>query len=246
MSNKKLVYFLLPLLLGFLIAQAVSAGSGEPGSNDNPVISKSYADKVFEPLKVQLAALQEEVTKLKGANSGNPVFSDVSDKHWAYNDIKLMVEKGIITGLGSGKFGPDLPARRCEVAVMLIRAIKMPTTGANADFKDVSRQHWAYNEIAAAQKAGIISGFPGGEFKPNDYVTRGQMAVMLVRAFALKNIGQAQDFKDVAKGYWAYEAVLTLAGNGISKGFEDNTFRPANLIKRAEVAVFLAKTTDLR
>jgi len=155
-----------------------------------------------------------------------------------------MVEKKIISGLGDGRFGPDLPGRRSELAVMLVKALNLPTDGVTANFTDVPNTHWAYPYIAAAQNAGIISGFPGGEFRPNDYVTRGQMAVMLARAYSLKRTNTVGDFKDTPKEYWAYDSIQKLADNGISKGYEDRTFRPAASVRRAEVAVFLAKALD--
>jgi len=235
---------LFPVLLGFLISQLVNADPGPPGSSTNPVITKSYADKVFQPLKEQISQLQAEVARLQELASAKQNFTDVPNTHWAYNDIRFMVKKGIITGMGDGKFGPDRPARRSELAVMLVKALELPATGPETDFKDVPRSHWAYAYIAAAQKAGIISGFPGGEFKPDENVTRAQMAVMLAKAYNLEKTGEAAGFKDVAKDYWAYEAVLKLADNKISKGFGDGTFRPRAAVRRAEVAVFLAKAMD--
>ncbi len=247
MSGKKRYLLLLPLLLGFFISQAVNADSGGPGSGANPVITKSYADKVFQPLQDQINLLQVEIARLKeiAASRQNPLkFIDVPSTHWAYADIQFVTEKGVIAGMGAGRFGPNNQARRCELAVMLVKALNLPTTGATANFKDVPRSHWAYAHIAAAQKAGIISGFPGGKFNPNDYVTRGQMAAMLAKAFALERTNRAVDFKDVPKNYWAYDVVQKLADNGISKGFEDQTFKPAVLVRRAEAAVFLAKAMD--
>lgn len=244
MQIKKRYLFVLPLLLGFIIAQAVIASSGPPGSSSNPVISKSYADKVFKPIKEQISSLKSEVAILKAAGDKQAQFTDVPSTYWAFSDIQYMTEKGIITGLGGQKFGPNNRARRCELAVMLVKALKLPTVGTETGFIDVPKGHWAGVQIAAAQKAGIISGFPGGKFKPEDYVTRGQMAMMLVKAFDLKRNNRADEFIDVPISYWAYDAIQRLVDNGISTGFEDKTFRPAVLVRRAEVAVFLAKALD--
>ena len=244
MLKKKIYLILLPLLVGFLISQAVSAAGDLPGSEINPVITKGYADKVFQPLKDQIVSLQAEVTKLKSAANKQSMFTDLPLTHWAYSDVKFMVDRQIISGLGAGKFGPDNPARRSELAVMLVKALNLPTTGVEAEFKDVPKSNWAYAYVAAAQKAGITSGFPGGYFKPNDYVTRGQVAAMLARAYSLQLTGSAGDFTDVPKTYWAYDVIQKLADNSISKGFEDKTFRPGILVRRAEVAVMLAKAID--
>jgi hypothetical protein len=242
--HKNRYFYLLPLIIGFIISQAVNAGNGPPGSSSNPVITKSYAEKIFQPLREQVSGLRGEIDKIKEQNQPKPSFSDVTDKHWAFGDIQYMVEKGIISGIGEGKFGPDKPTRRCELAVMLVKALNLPIEEAKLEFIDVPNNHWAYAQIAAAQKAGIISGFPGGLFKPDSYVTRGQIAVMLARAFELKRNNLTIDFKDVPPNYWAYDAVKKLSENNISKGFEDNTFRPALQVRRAEVAVLLAKALD--
>ncbi|MDT3698318.1 MAG: S-layer homology domain-containing protein [Thermincola sp.] len=242
MWKKRLILITAPLLVGFMLSQAVTAAGDLPGSENNPVITKSYADKVFQPLNEQIAALQAEVAQLKAALQ--PAFKDLPSTHWAYKDVSYMVSKQIVSGLGDGKFGTDNPARRSELAVMLVKALNLPVTDEKSEFKDVPESHWAYKYITAAQKAGIISGFPGGYFKPNDYVTRGQVAAMLAKAYALPRTGETAEFSDVPQTYWAYDVIQKLADNYISKGYEDKTFRPALLVRRAEVAVLLAKAMD--
>ena len=254
MHRKKWVFLILPLVLGFFVYQGVSASLGPPGSSMNPVITKSYADKVFQPLisnitelEGQINAYKEESAKLKlelASLQQPPKFTDVSTTHWAYTDITYMVQRGIAVGLTNTRFGADVSATRTEVAVMVVKALNLPITGATASFKDVPVSSPDYPYIAAAQKAGIIAGFPGGEFKPKDPVTRGQLAVILMKSFALQRTGQTTGFKDIQQGYWAYEAVLILADNGISRGYPDKTFKPANSVTRAETVVLLAKAMD--
>jgi hypothetical protein len=242
MLKRLSILILLPLIAGFMISQAVSATGDMPGSENSPVITRSYADKVFQSLRDQITSLQAEAAKLKGA--ADPVFADLPGTHWAFNDVNYLVDKQIISGLGAGKFGTDNPARRSELSVMLVKALNLPVNDGKSAFKDVPESHWAYSYIAAVQKAGIISGFPGGYFKPNDYVTRGQIAVMLARAYSLQRTGNSPELSDVLETYWAYDGIQKLADNGISKGFEDKTYRPGLLVRRAEVAVLLAKAMD--
>lgn len=243
MLKRKIILILFPVLIGFMISQAVSATGDLPGSENSPVITKSYADQVFQPLRDQITSLQAEALELKKA-AEQPMFTDMPAAHWAYNDVKYMVDKKIVSGLGEGKFGTDNPARRSELAVMVVKALNLPVVDVKSEFKDVPESHWAYAYVAAAQKAGIISGFPGGYFKPNEYVTRGQIAAMLARAYSLERTGKAAEFIDVPETYWAYDGIQKLADNGISKGFEDKTYRPSLLVRRAEVAVLLAKAMD--
>lgn len=243
--NKYLI--LLPLLCGFLIAQAVQAAIAPPGSSSDPVITKGYADKVFGQLNDQISALQAEVTKLK--NDKTPPaseFKDVASNHWAYSSIKLMVERDIIKGVSPGQFAPASNTKRVELVVMLVRALKLDTAKTSkVSLKDVPESYWGYPYIAAAYNAGIISGdVVNGGFQPETQVTRGLMAKWIVKAFQLQRNNKAKDFTDVPPKYWAYDYVMKLADNGITKGYPDNTFRPANKITRAEVAVFLALSID--
>lgn len=241
--NKNLYLILIPILVGFFVSQAVNADYGVPGSSTNPVISRSYADKMLKPLKEQVSSLSAEVARLN-QNSGNKVFADVPSSHWAYDSVMFMVNKGVLKGTGPGYFSPDRPARRSEFAVIMVKALNLPIDNAKLNFKDVPTDHWAYAYIAAAYKAGLMSGFPDGAFKPDKEVTRGEMAVILARAYKFNRTETAPDFIDVPRDYWAYEAILKLADNKITKGYEDKSFRPALPVRRAEVAVFMAKSID--
>lgn len=243
LNKKKIYLFLLPLLIGFLAAQAVNADYGAPGSSTNPVISRSYADKALAPLKEQLSTLSAEVARLQ-QNSVTKLFTDVPANHWAHNSIMFMVNRGILKGTGPGIFEPERPARRSEFAVIMVKTLNIPVDDTKLNFNDVSTGHWAYSHIAAAQKAGLLSGYPDGSFKPDKEVTRGEMAAILARAYNFGRTGTSPDFKDVPADYWAYEAVMKLAENKITKGYGDETFRPALPVRRAEAAVFLAKSID--
>ncbi len=242
--NKYLI--IVPLLLGFLLAQAGQAAIAPPGSSADPVITKSYADKLFAPLNAQLAELRAELAKLKPDAPPAPVFTDVPANHWAAASIKLMVERDIIKGVSPGKFAPANNTKRAELVVMLVRALNLdPAKAPPVKLKDVPATYWGYPYIAAAYNAGIISGeVVNGSFQPETPVTRGMMAKWMAKAFLLQRNNGARDFTDVPPKYWAYDHIMRLADNKITKGYPDNTFRPANKITRAEVSVFLALSID--
>lgn len=239
---------LIPLLFGFLVAQVVQAAIAPPGSSADPVIAKSYADKLFRQLNDQVAALQTEITELKNPDTPPAAeFTDVPANHWAYSSIKLMADRDIIKGVSPGKFAPASNTKRVELVVMLVRALKLDTTKTpKVAIKDVPETHWGYPYVAAAYNAGIINGeVVAGSFQPDTPVTRGLMAKWIARAFQLQRTNKAEDFTDVNARYWAYDYIMKLADNGITRGYPDNTFKPANKITRAEVSVFLALSIDL-
>lgn len=240
---------LLPLLFGFLIAQVSQAAISPPGSSADPIITKSYADKLFQQLNDQIVALQAEVAKLKTPEPPPPPtgeFTDVTANHWAYSSIKLMVDRDIIKGISPGKFAPGNNTKRVELVVMLVRALNLDTTKTpKVTIKDVPETYWGYPYIAAAYNAGIISGeVVNGSFQPETQVTRGLMAKWIAKAFELQRNNKAKDFTDVTPKYWAYDYIMKLADNGVTRGYPDGSFKPANKITRAEVAVFLALSID--
>ena len=245
--NKYLI--IVPLLLGFLIAQAVQAAIAPPGSSADPVITKSYADKLFSQLNDQIAVLQDEVAKLKNPEPPPPPatdFTDVAAGHWAYGSIKLMVDRDIIKGVSPGKFAPNNNTKRAELVVMLVRALNIDTAKTpRVTIKDVPETYWGYPYIAAAYNAGIINGeVVNGSFQPEKPLTRNLMAKWIAKACQLQRSNKAKDFTDVTPKYWAYDYIMKLADNGIVRGYPDNTFRPTKEITRAEVAVVLALSID--
>jgi len=227
------------------------AAIAPPGSSADPVITKSYADKLFRQLNDQIVALQAEITKLKNPTTPPTPppateFADVRTTHWAYSSIKLMVDRDIIKGISPGKFAPNNNTKRVELVVMLVRALKLDTAKTpKVTLKDVPETYWGYPYIAAAYNAGIISGeVVNGSFQPETQVTRGLMAKWIARAFQLQRNNKAKGFTDVTPKYWAYDYIMKLADNGITRGYPDGTFKPANKITRAEVSVFLALSID--
>ncbi len=117
-------------------------------------------------------------------NNGNAGFSDISG-HWAEQEIKIAKQYNIIQGIGNGKFGPDLPVTREQIATMLGRLPLQLQGNYNGalEFGDVteSGNQWSYNFIKKMAGYGILQGYPDGLFHPADNITRAQMAVIMDR-----------------------------------------------------------------
>ncbi|MCR2804391.1 S-layer homology domain-containing protein [Paenibacillus soyae] len=105
-------------------------------------------------------------------------------------------------------------------------------------FSDIE-DHWAKADIQEAARMGWINGYEDGRFRPQDQVTRAQFTTMLSRALALDaNADETIVFKDAEQiPEYARAHVTQAVAEGIVKGFEDNTFRPHQLISRSEIAV---------
>lgn len=110
-------------------------------------------------------------------------FQDVPESHWAKKDIEAAKAYGLIQGVGNGKFAPDTPVTREQMAAMLDKVI-VETQGAfglEKKFPDVSDGSWSYTPIMKMTKNNIFSGYPDGNFRPKEAITRGQMASLMNR-----------------------------------------------------------------
>lgn len=115
--------------------------------------------------------------------------------------IKQLIEKGVIKGYADGNFRPDNHITRAEFVTLINRAFGF-TKETNITYKDLKESHWAYNEFKKAVTAGYISGFEDGTLRPNNNVTRQELAVVTSRLLDLEDLttsDRLHRFHDVSK-----------------------------------------------
>ncbi|MBB6734084.1 Ig-like domain-containing protein [Cohnella sp. CBP 2801] len=112
--------------------------------------------------------------------------------------------------------------------------------------------HWAETEIEAAVAKGIVTGYQDGSFRPNQQVSRVEFTAMLNRALKLNGSGDSSGsseqpaFADAASiPAWARSSVAEAMAQGLIQGFADGTFRPGDLMSRAEMAAIAARALHL-
>lgn len=176
------------------------------------------------------------------AAEGN--FKDIEGvKSWAGDAIAYLVEKGAIEGFGNGEFRPNEPLTRGQIAKVLAIALDLDIDkNAKTDFPD-AKDHWASSYIKAIQDQlpGVINGFPDGTFRPEDPVTREQLAKIVAEAYDLEKDENADiNFTDI--GGWSKDFIETLASLGIVEGVGGGLFNPAGPVTRAQAAVFVHRT----
>lgn len=175
-------------------------------------------------------------------NAGAAGFKDVDNNYWAANEINRLAEKGILAGYEDNTFKPENHVTRAQAAIILSRLLNLDTSKESSiEYKDVSKDFYAYGAIAAVTNADIMKG-SNGEFKPDADLTRAQMAIIIANAFNLKGDGTTS-FTDVPKDFYAYEAIDALRTNGITTG-SNNAYNPNDSITRAQFAVFLSRILD--
>ncbi len=102
---------------------------------------------------------------------------------------------------------------------------------------------WArfYVEECAGRVPPVVGGYPDGSYRPTNQVTRDQMAVFMQRALELPLASYTGGFTDVLTGYWAANQIQTLRDSGVVDGYSDGTYRPAQVVTRDAMAVFVAR-----
>ena len=169
-----------------------------------------------------------------------PTFSDVPASYWAYADIETLAGRGIVGGFPDGTFRPNAPVTRAQFIKMLDLTLGLaPGTGASP-FTDVPSSAWYAPYVAAAVKAGIVSGLSPTTFGPNETLTREQMAVLLARALKLSQAVPLHFTDDAAIDAWAMQGVEETVAAGYMNGFPNGSFQPAGATTRAQAAKVLA------
>ncbi|MDR1821275.1 MAG: S-layer homology domain-containing protein [Oscillospiraceae bacterium] len=174
----------------------------------------------------------------------NDNFSDVLNSEWYAQAVFFVVNSGFFSGTSSSTFSPDTSMTRAMLATVLWRVDGSPGGYERSTFADVSADAYYSGPVAWAQVNKIVAGFPDGSFRPNDNITREQIATILYKyAQSLGKAGGALPqlpFGDsAAVSEYAVDAVRWCVSVGIISGFPDNTFRPQENATRAQVAAMM-------
>ncbi|WP_413033025.1 S-layer homology domain-containing protein [Paenibacillus xylanilyticus] len=169
------------------------------------------------------------------------IYQDVPEGHWAYTTIQELSAKQIVKGQSASMFNPSGSITRAEYAALLSRALSL-TANHSVSFQDVEGGLWYEEAVNAAFEAGIIQGVTENRFEPNKHITREEMAVMLVRAYAYQtgikldssSLIAAADASKVSS--WAAAYVQGALKGKLLSGYQEGNFYPHLPTTRAESA----------
>jgi hypothetical protein len=172
--------------------------------------------------------------------------------HWAKDDIEFVVSLGLIRGISVFTFAPNTSVTRGTFLMALGKLSGADVSGYKvSSFTDVKSSDPAMPYIEWAHKNNIVKGIGGGKFASGSYITREQIAVMMVNyakatGSLLPVSHQAVTFDDGAKiSSWAKDAVRAIQQAGIIIGKPDNLFDPAGEATRGEASVILRRFIEL-
>lgn len=171
-------------------------------------------------------------------------YSDVPRDHWAYSEIQKAGEIGFMSGMGDGTFGLGQNVTRAQFVSMLVRMFGW-SASEGTGFSDVAPGDWYYSDVLTASDMGVLD-TTEAYFRPNDNITREEMAVMIIKALGYGELAEeiANDgvpFSDVTenKGYisLAYEF-------GIISGRGGSIFDPNGTALREDAATMMVRCYD--
>lgn len=193
-------------------------------------------------MKKILSALSMAILFLFGSAglSSAATFTDVSKDDRFVGHINYLLDEGVIQGFGDQKFGPEQAVTRAAASIMLAKALDLDTSNTNTKFTDVPKSSKAAGAIQSMSEKGIISGFADGHFYPNREVTRAEMAILLAKAFELKEQNYFA-FTDVSNTMKSYDAIRKVVTAGIATGYTEKQYRPNEPLTRAQFSAFLAR-----
>jgi len=130
-----------------------------------------------------LFRLMSDTSRATHWRQSNP-FSDVVITNWYNNAVSTTVNAGVFRGMPDGTFMPDRSITRAELAATIVRFMGVTPNNGSAQFNDIAG-HWAHGYINAAALNGWVMGDNGlgNQFRPNDTITRAELAAIVNRAF---------------------------------------------------------------
>lgn len=226
-----------------LPANALIAGTAAANGCDYVDILTVECDSSFHPSTAGYTEMMEKiVAKLRVVDPAG--YRDVEKGSWYASGVDFVTKEGLMTGTGKRIFSPNDPVTRGAIAQILYAAEGKPSGAPDAGFRDVKKGMWYTDAVNFCVSAKLCAGYTDGTFRPDDPITRQQLAAILYQYAAYKGkdvsaIGDLSRYTDAGqiRDYaatpmqWAVGHRL-LAGTG--RGLEPN-----GTATRAQLAVIL-------
>lgn len=173
-------------------------------------------------------------------------FADIKAADWYVDAVQYVCDKGMMNGVTENTFSPNTPTNRGMLVTILYRLEGEPDASA-AGFSDVDGGQYYAKAVAWASQNGLVNGFEDGTFRPDEPVTREQIATILYRyaAFQGRDVTAKADlsgFSDEAQvGGYAREPMAWAKAEGLITGTDWNGLHPGGYATRAETAAILMR-----
>lgn len=174
-------------------------------------------------------------------------FIDVDEDAWYADAVRYVYEHDLMAGYGGDLFGPNDELSRAQFCQIIYNMEDPPAVTGSSAFTDVADGAWYANAVTWAAENGIVVGYGGGLFGPEDNITREQFAAILYRYAQAKGYGTTASFDLSAYGdvsdvsAWAISAMQWACGKDIIIGTSPTTLAPQGTATRAQAATMLQR-----
>ncbi len=179
-------------------------------------------------------------------------FGDLTATSWYHDGVHYCLENGLMRGVSGGKFLPDGSTTRAQLVTILWRLEGSPETTGAVRFGDTAGGAWYTEAVRWAAGCGVVKGYDGGRFGPNDAVTREQLVTILYRYAQHKgyDVSAGEDtnilsFDDAfAVSEYAIPAMQWACGSGMVRGIAQKggmLLAPGDTTTRAQTATLLTR-----
>ncbi|OWR31720.1 hypothetical protein CDO73_04350 [Saccharibacillus sp. O23] len=232
-------------------------GTGTPGDPGTPAApANPVTPETVNPVTPETTGDGEELD-VEGrivtlTNRGPRSFNDIKG-YWAQSAIERLASLGILDGRPDGSFGPRETLTRAQFTKMVAMLLGI-TSQTKPVFSDVPANRWYSASIQGAFEEGVVKGYVDGTFKPDEPVSREEMAKILTDAMLWLNADvfaeapdytSAQAFRDYGRiGNWAKEPVSRMLEEGILLGKTNGILDPKGDATRAEAAAVLVRLIE--
>lgn len=214
-----------------------------------PASIEQIYTKDFKGLKdVEVAGLKDSVAERFATQMGfkfeaeeypDGLFTDVAGGRFFSVPVLWAASTGVTQGYQDGSFRPNEVCKRWQMVLFIWRFLGEPRATTTTDFKDVPKTAIYYDAVQWAAENGITNGTGNGNFSPDREVSRGMVVTMLNRLDGEpKATTTTTTFTDVTKNSY-YDAILWAQEVGVTKGYNDGTFKPNKTCTRGEIVTFM-------
>ncbi|NLX62517.1 MAG: hypothetical protein GXZ06_08500 [Tissierellia bacterium] len=218
-------------------------------------IEPTEPSETEEPAEAEEPIEEEEtVEEVEEKDPIKEVFTDLTEEfEFAVEAIQDLYNRGIMEGIGNNKFAPEREFTRAEFCKVMVEALGYEIVEYKGIFTDVKEDDWFADYVQTAYEKGLFKGYTDGSFRPNNEITRQEMAAVAGRGAVIaekvseekmnKFVMEKSNFLDKdAVADWAEHEVAWLEAQGVFKEIAPEYFEPEKLVNRAEAAVVIYNT----
>lgn len=175
-------------------------------------------------------------------------YTDVSDDAWYADAVTYVTERGLMGGVGNGKFAPNQELTRAQIVELFYRLAGNPETVYTNQFQDVGSDSWYAKSVAWASNSGIVRGTSGNTFSPSSKITNEQLATIINNYvnYIGAELPTAENPVSGLKDTWyvseyAEAGVQLVWRTGIMNGDSQHNFDPKKTVSRADAAAIFMR-----